>query len=214
MGPGAAEGVSVDAGSDMVDVAFPVEGHVLPHEHRAALADELQRALPWLEAEPLAGVHRLHLVRAGGAEDLVSRRTRLMLRVPRARADQAAALCGARLEVGGHSLRPGRAQCRELLPHGTLYAPMVAAASGDETAFLAAVQRQLDELGVRAQAVCGRWQGAEGGLLGCSLMLTGLASAQSLLVLQQGLGPHRRLGCGLFVPHRSAAAVGSPLSFS
>jgi len=27
-------------------------------------------------------------------------------------------------------------------------------------------------------------------------------------VLEHGLGAHRRLGCGMFVPHKSAAAVG------
>ncbi|HEY0883830.1 MAG TPA: type I-MYXAN CRISPR-associated protein Cas6/Cmx6, partial [Ramlibacter sp.] len=100
---------------------------------------------------------------------------------------------------------------RELLPHGTLYAALVAADGPDEAQFLAAVQLALDALGVRAQPVCGRWQSAEGGrLVGCSLMLSGLERDQSLVLLQQGLGPHRRLGCGLFVPHRSAAAVGTP----
>jgi hypothetical protein len=41
-------------------------------------------------------------------------------------------------------------------------------------------------------------------------MLSGLNAAQSLRVLRQGVGPHRLLGCGLFVPHKSAAAVGAP----
>jgi hypothetical protein len=64
---------------------------------------------------------------------------------------------------------------------------------------------------VRAQPVCGRWQSLERGrLVGCSLMLSGLDREQSLRVLRHGLGGHRRLGCGLFVPHKSAAAVGMP----
>jgi hypothetical protein len=42
---------------------------------------------------------------------------------------------------------------------------------------------------------------------GYSLMLDGLSPADSLRVLEAGLGRHRRLGCGLFVPHKSAAAV-------
>jgi hypothetical protein len=40
-------------------------------------------------------------------------------------------------------------------------------------------------------------------------MLHGLATAASLRVLEAGVGRHRRLGCGLFVPHKSAAAVGA-----
>jgi hypothetical protein len=41
-------------------------------------------------------------------------------------------------------------------------------------------------------------------------MLDGLVADQSLIVLEAGLGAHRRLGCGLFVGHKSAAAVGTP----
>ena len=36
-------------------------------------------------------------------------------------------------------------------------------------------------------------------------------SADASLALQQhGIGTGRRFGCGLFVPHKSAAAVGAP----
>lgn len=198
--------------ADMIDVAFALEGDALPREHRHALAEALQEALPWLGSEARAGVHRLKLVASGdGGNDLVSPRTRLTLRVPRGRAEAAEALTGAELSLGGRRVRAGRAQRRELLPHGTLYAPLVAADGPDEAQFLVAVQLALDTLGVRAQPVCGRWQSAEGGhLVGCSLMLSGLDRDQSLVLLQQGLGPHRRLGCGLFIPHRSAAAVGTP----
>jgi hypothetical protein len=40
-------------------------------------------------------------------------------------------------------------------------------------------------------------------------MLTGLRPAESVRVQTAGLGPHRKLGFGIFVPHRSTAAVGS-----
>jgi len=49
-----------------------------------------------------------------------------------------------------------------------------------------------------------------GGLRGYSLMLDGLSAADSLRLQETGIGRHRRLGCGVFVPHKSAAAVGSP----
>jgi len=42
-----------------------------------------------------------------------------------------------------------------------------------------------------------------------SLMLHALPEEQSLRLQRCGLGPHRLLGCGIFVPHKSAAAVGS-----
>jgi hypothetical protein len=40
-------------------------------------------------------------------------------------------------------------------------------------------------------------------------MLDGLTVEDSLRVLESGLGAHRRLGCGVFVAHRSAVAVGA-----
>ncbi|MDF2464205.1 MAG: Cas6 Crispr [Ramlibacter sp.] len=57
----------------MIDVAFPVEGDTLPGDYRFALAEALDRALPWLADSPMAGVHRLNLVRNGGNDAMVSR---------------------------------------------------------------------------------------------------------------------------------------------
>ncbi|MDE2299724.1 MAG: hypothetical protein KGK18_16350, partial [Burkholderiales bacterium] len=69
-----------------------------------------------------------------------------------------------------------------------------------------------EALQVRGHSVCGlRHQvGAPGPLItGFSLMLHGLSGADSVRLQRSGLGPHRLLGCGIFVRHRSAAAVGS-----
>ncbi|HRD86082.1 MAG TPA: type I-MYXAN CRISPR-associated protein Cas6/Cmx6, partial [Rubrivivax sp.] len=100
---------------------------------------------------------------------------------------------------------------RELLPHSTLYAHFVATDTVDEASFLQAVEQQLAGLGVAARSICGRHQAAEGGALqGYGLMLDRLAPADALRVMASGLGPKRLWGCGLFVPHKSAAAVGSP----
>jgi CRISPR-associated protein Cas6 len=193
----------------MVDVAFALQGRTLPADYRAPLANALARALPWLSEDPAIGVHRLNLVRGGGGEVLVSPRTRLLLRVPRARGGEAAALEGTGLDVAGHALRLGPARTRELLPHGTLYAHFVEAGTPDEGAFVAHLRAQLDALEIAAQPVCGRWSSTEG-RVGCSVMLSALQPPQSLRVLERGLGPHRLLGCGLFGPHKSAAAVGVP----
>lgn len=196
----------------MVDVAFALDGgDTLACDHRYALAEALESELPWLGGLPSAGVHHLNLVAGTGPELMVSRRTRLTLRVPRERADDAGAIAGTHLDVGGHRLRVGEPQCRELLPYRTLYAHFVAAGDTDELAFLRAVGEELARLGVQCRPVCGRLQVRERGLLkGFSLMLDGLSPDHSLCVLESGLGAHRRLGCGLFVPHRSAAAVGVP----
>jgi CRISPR-associated protein Cas6 len=198
----------------MVDIGFVVDGAALPREHRLALADALESALPWLHTAPGAAVHQLKLPAGGEADSPLSRRTRLRLRVPREHAAQAAQLQGRELQLGAHRLRVGAPEQRELLPHGTLYAHFVSindAADADEAAFLDDVQAELAALGVTCRAICGRAQRDScAGVRGFSLMLDGLSREASLRILEAGLGRHRRLGCGVFVPHRSASAVGTP----
>jgi CRISPR-associated protein Cas6 len=202
--------------SSMLDLAFAVDGGeggvTLPREHRRDLADALERALPWLATQVGAGIHRLNVSAGGGPQALLSGRTRLTLRVPRERADEARALEGRALDLAGHTLQLGAAHVRELLPWGTLYAHVVAADEGaDELAFLQVVQAELVALGITGRPICGRPQVFEADRLrGYSLMLDGLSAEGALRLLEAGLGPHRRLGCGLFVPHKSAAAVGAP----
>ena len=107
----------------MIDLAFALDGGVLPREHRCALAAAVEQVLPWLAGLPDAGVHPLNVSAGGGPDALLSGRTRLTLRVPRGRAAAAAALVGAELHLGGGCcVRVGAMQERELRPHGTLYA--------------------------------------------------------------------------------------------
>lgn len=226
MGPGPAERVKAMSSAtpvtgsvetprsiipDMIDIAFALEGRSVPREHRRALARAVAAVLPWLADTPGAGVHRLNVAAGGGPEALLSQRTRLTLRVPREREAEAAALAGAELQLGEHPLRVGAAQSRELRPWSTLYAHVVAAEGDDELGFLDAVRAELQDLGVPCRPICGRLQVLDAGTLhGYSLMLDGLSPEGALRVLATGVGAHRLLGCGLFVPHKSAAAVGSP----
>lgn len=194
----------------MVDVVFPLDGTALPRDHHQALAAALEHAVPGLNTWPGLGVHRINVVAGGGQLALLSKRARLALRVRRVQADTLAPLNGATLDVAGHSLRLGTAVLRELLPHGTLYAHLVTTSDDDEAAFQLAVERELQAMGVQGRPICGRRHElaiGDRGLSGYSLMVDGLSPADSLQLLEAGLGRHRQLGCGVFVPHRSAAAL-------
>jgi CRISPR-associated protein Cas6 len=196
----------------MVDMVFPLAGHSLPRDHAQALRQALQQALPWLSGEPQAGIHAVKLVPGGESLSLLSQRTRLLLRLPMERVNDAQALAGRTIEVAGCTLRLGTPHLRELLPHTTLYAPAVAAPGADEAAFMQLVAGELQTLAVRTQTVCGKRQSRhlQGQTLTTfSLLLHALSQPDSLRVQEHGLGPHRQLGCGIFVPHKSAAAVGS-----
>lgn len=194
-----------------VDVIYPLQGRTLPRDHRRALAQALEGVLPWLGDPAQAGVHRINAVAGIGPTALLSQRARLALRVRRERLGALAPLQGVVLDVAGFPLRVGQAAVvRELLPHSTLYAHLVATADDEELAFLDSIETELEALGVPCQRICGRRQVIDNGgvpVTGYSLMLDGLSAAGSLRVLEAGLGRHRRLGCGLFVPHKSGAAV-------
>jgi CRISPR-associated protein Cas6 len=195
---------------DAVDVAFAVQCAGLPRDHAASLAAALCERLPWLAQEPLAGIHPIRVVHGLGDLALLSQRTRLLLRVPVSRVQDLQALDAAELDVQGQALRLASPQVREFVAHGTLYAHRVAADSVDESAFMAGVTRALALLDIAAEPVCGKHQvfGVHGAAQDVfSLMLHGLNPGQSLRLQQQGLGPQRLLGCGIFVPHKSAAAV-------
>lgn len=199
----------------IVDVVYPLQGRTLPPDHRQALADALTERVPWLARHDGWGLHRINLAApaAPGQPALLSQRSRLGLRVPREAIDALAALDGATLEVEGHLLHLGRASLRELLPHTTLYAHFVVAVGDDEAAFLGSVSSELAALAISGRCICGRAQVVRQrsgpALRGFSLMVDHLSVDDSLRLLEHGLGAQRRLGGGLFVPHRSAAAVGA-----
>jgi len=66
----------------------------------------------------------------------------------------------------------------------------------------------LKDLGVRCEFISGRARSTNVGdrqITGYGLALHGLAPADSLLVQGEGMGTERRLGCGIFVPHKAIA---------
>ena len=194
----------------MLDMIFPLHGHALEADPALDLQHALLLVCPCLQADALSGIHPIRLVPSGEVA-LLSQRSRLLLRVRSERRQQLADLSGRELTVGAHTLVLGDAYARELLPHATLYAYSVASPAGaDELRFMEWVSQQLKAMDVQAHAVCGKHhlrRGPDGPLHAFSLMLHGQGSAQALRILEQGLGPQRLLGCGLFVAHKSAAAV-------
>ena len=197
-------------GDAVVDAVFPVSGQTLPRDHAQALQQVLCSRWPWLGTDALAGIHPIKVVHGSDEQALLSGRARLLLRIEARRMDELARQPEADLTVAGHLLRLGPPRLRELQPHGTLYAYKVAADNEDEVAFMAAIERELAAPEIGGQRVCGKRQGmvVSGRVLDTfSLMLHALPAEQSLRLQQRGLGKHRLLGCGVFVPHRSAAAV-------
>ncbi|HSQ05519.1 MAG TPA: type I-MYXAN CRISPR-associated protein Cas6/Cmx6 [Burkholderiales bacterium] len=194
-----------------MDLTFELRGQTIPRHHSDLLFRALARELAWLEQEEGAGIHAIAGPDAGAERIYVTRRTRLVLRLPRERAQQAQLLAGARLDVGGE-LSVGEARIRPLVPHDTLYARLVAAACDSEPAFEDEMAQQLNDAGVRCAIICGQRGevNANGATMrGQSVLLHGLTQDDSLRMQEMGLGVGRKFGCGLFTPHKSVRAVGT-----
>ncbi len=210
---------------DVVDLVYRIECRALPVDHAWALSQAVCAALPWLEQEPTAGVHPIHVaesgngwVRPGNADDLLclSRRTKLVLRVPRQRIDAAQELVGFKLDVAGHALRVDQASLRRLSAITTIFSRYVVSADGlDEAAFLQTTLHELQAFGVRPKKMlCGMEKviaTPERPVHTRSLMLANLTQQESVILQQRGLGPRRLLGCGLFIPHKDIREVGQAL---
>jgi CRISPR-associated protein Cas6 len=200
---------------DVVDAVFAIACRCLPVDHAYALQQAIQDALPWFAQEPRAGLHTVHGAASGsgwmrpeGADALLqlSHRAKLALRLPRHRLEDAAALLGRTLQVAGWPMHVEKMALRPLSRITTLFSRCVVLAAVDEAAFVIAATDELGALGIKpGSMVCGRVTPVAtpaGTYQSRSLMLAGLTLAQSLLLQQSGLGAERKLGCGLFIPHK------------
>lgn len=195
----------------VVDVSFEVRCGRLPRDYGYALFRALADALEWLEEDASAGVHPLHGTTTANGELLLGPRGRLMLRLTAGRAEQVLALAGRRLDVGS-GLEIGAGRVRELMPYATVHSHFVSTGSADEAEFLGRAAAELREAGLPAQMISGKAHAMVtpgGEVRGFSLLLHGLSPSQSLAVQKSGLGEGRKLGCGIFVPHKSVVAVGA-----
>lgn len=205
---------SVDDADAFVDLQFALQGQSIPTDYADALWGAVREILPWLETEALAGIHPLSGLSPCSDGWYLARRSRLTLRLARQQVTDANALVGKRLNLEGNALEVGAAQVRDLLHAPVLHAKFVAfgragATLVAEEAFRAACEAELAALGVKPRLLCGKSRQVstqQGMLTGFSVVLYELRADAALLLQRQGLGNERKHGCGIFVPHKSAAA--------
>lgn len=200
----------------VVDVAYRMECKALPVDHAYALSVAVRAVLPWIEDDPLAGVHIIHGADSGngwyrpeGQELLLlTRRTRLQLRVPTARLDDALGLTGHTLDIGGHPMAVGEGRSRPLQPSATLYSRyLLADPAHSEDQFIEAMAQDLRDLGILPKKMlpgrANRIAHPAGERFTRSLMVADLENDESVRLLERGLGQGRAMGLGLFTPHKS-----------
>lgn len=197
--------------STMQDVAFAVSGETVDAAYAEALYAALVRQLQWLDQEPAAGVFPIRGLSQTAGGLMIGGRTRVVLRVPAERVADCERLRGHSVDLP-RPVRFGAATARDLLPFPVLYARLVITGAEAEAEFLADVQAELQTLDIDSEVIVGRRGELQLGTrreIGYSLMLHGLTTEESIRMQEHGVGRHRKLGCGLFVGHKSVAAVGS-----
>jgi CRISPR-associated protein Cas6 len=207
---------------DVVDVAFRIGCPTMPLDHAHSLSSALLKALPWLMEEEHAGIHLVHGATSGNGwfrpEDTenellhLSKRTKMRLRIPRKRLQDAQALTGQTLDIEGHPLAVGKADVLMLSSLPTLFSRYVMTREGrDETQFLEEAAEQLKALDIPCRKMLGgiahTLRFPDGPVFTRSLMVAELKPEQSVRLQQFGLGEGRTIGCGLFLPHKGIAPV-------
>lgn len=201
----------------VVDLVFQIDCATLPVDHAWVLLQEIRRALPWFGDAPSEGLHIIHGADSGNgwerpqaSDDLLylSRRVKLILRLPRERVEPAQALSGNILDLDGHRMAVGQSKVRNLGMTNFLYSRyVVGPQSASEDQFITWAVQELTALGVSCKKIlCGkscRLSTGEQQLETRSLMVANLSFQDAVTLQESGIGPHRSMGCGLFVPQKS-----------
>ncbi|HUX90102.1 MAG TPA: type I-MYXAN CRISPR-associated protein Cas6/Cmx6 [Gallionellaceae bacterium] len=193
---------------DMLDVVFDLNGSSVPEGYPFVLWSEVVRCLPWLKDEEYAGILPLR-GSASGENTLLSKRTKLVLRVPVERATQAGELSGQQLNIDGNILIVGKGKERQLQATTTLHAHLVES-NLSEIEFLADMKRKLQSMNISCNLICDKQRKVRGlnqTLSGFGLVLHDLKPQASIQIQRTGLGGARHFGCGMFVPFKAISGL-------
>jgi len=209
---------------DVQDLSFKFTCAHLPVDHAWLLANAIQQALPWIDQEPDAAIHSIHGASSGNGwsrpsesagDDLqLSKRTRLYLRLPKHRLGDAQRMHGMVLDLGDYQIEIGEARPRKLTPSTTLFSRSVCSANiEDENIFTGEVVDALENQGIHATkmlfGLSHTIHRPDSEIKARSVLLADLEFDDSIKLQQNGLGHEQLMGCGIFLPHKSLAAVGS-----
>jgi len=211
------EEVEYQIPDEVIDLAFSICCTSIPVDHAHALSTAIIEILPWFADEPESGLHIIY----GGAsingwqrpesadeEILLSKRTKLRLRLPKSRVDDARELCGKTLDISGHKMEIGQAKTLLLVNCNTLYSRHIySELEEDEEQFTARMISELSSLDLKFTKVLSgqdhTLSGPDGQFNTKSLMVSGLSVQDAVKLQIMGVGPYRHMGIGLFVASKS-----------
>ena len=209
---------------DVVDLCFKINCKQIPTMHAWELSQAMYQALPWLELEAEVGIHQIHGATTGNGWERpadgelmhLSRRSKMNLRVPKEKIEDAKSLTGQTLDIAGYSVEVGEATVKLLNPIQTIFSRYIIVPEGvnedDENAFVEWVVEELKQRDITVRKMlCGIGHSIstpEGEHATRSVMIADLDKPTSLKLQEKGVGEGRHLGCGIFLPHKGIRAVG------
>ena len=207
---------------DVVDISFKLECKTLPLDHAHALSTAIQKALPWFADEKQTGLHLIHVAESGNGwfrpEDpenevlCLSRRTKLTLRVPKYRIDDAHALTESEMDISGHTLKVKEGSVKALVALPTLFARYIETdAAKNEDIFLSEMATCLQAMGIPVRKLMAgkqyRHRLPDHEVFTRSLMVADLGKEDAVKLQQLGIGTGQKYGFGLFLPQKGIKAV-------
>jgi len=200
---------------DVIDVLFSIRCKQLPLDHAWALKEAISGSLN--EEIPL-GIHHIKVAESSNGwnrpdetpQTLLypSRRTKLIIRTHKDHVDALEKLCDIKLSIAGYPLD------RMLTNASVVFSRHIVCMSEDEeeNSFLERNAAEIFELtGIETKKMmCGKSHqlNTPDGLIHTRhLMIADLDSDASIKLQQKGLGTHRNLGCGIFLPHKGIKSL-------
>lgn len=210
------------ASSDIVDLSFSIRCKQLPIDHTFALHTALLEHLPWFADDERVALHSIHGADSGNGWErptdidaviYPSKRTKMVLRLPLSRVDDASVLSGKTLSSGSLTLQVGSASVRPLSRSSALLARYVLDVyqDRDEERFLQHCVAQLQALGIDFKKILvGRQHTLKFGDQSAvcrSIFVADLGVKDTMRLQESGIGSYQRLGCGVFIPHKTLKKV-------
>lgn len=203
---------------NVVDLAFSIECRALPIDHTYALAAEIERHLPWFSQNECCALHLIHGAESGngwerpskGDELLyLSRRTKLTLRIPKDRTEDAQTLSGKELTIDENIIKVGQSDTRKLADSTALFTRYLETDLHEsENEFIDRAVAELRTMGLEFKKILAgkahtHKKGDNQETLTRSLFVADLGRMDSVRLQEKGIGSNQSLGFGLFIPHKT-----------
>jgi CRISPR-associated protein Cas6 len=201
------------------EVSFKIQSKILPMDHGFLLAKALIKQLPWLK-DSNTGIHNISVAdgngwmqKKDGGFYYPSKRSKLTLRITHEHLEDVKNLAGETLDLGDYQIKVIKfIGEKPLSDMPVLFAKQVACESGSsEEDFLQLCFNQLSDIGIEVKKMMA---GLESNIQTDvstvhtrSLMVADLKKNESILLQEKGLGDHRLLGCGLFIPQKDIETI-------